>query len=114
DPCIDQAVVCGEGKNFLTALLVPHWDNVRAALKAEGITLVEGEEARAHQPAGVALLERVLRARLVHGSDMGRVKKFVVRPRARSVAAEEMTVSLKLRRNVIMQKYAERLEALYR
>ena len=36
DPCIDQAVVCGEGRNFLTALLVPPWDNVRARAAAGG------------------------------------------------------------------------------
>ena len=28
DPCIDQAVIVGEGRNFLTALIVPAWDNV--------------------------------------------------------------------------------------
>ena len=33
DPCIDQAVVCGEGRNYLCALLVPAWDNVRGALR---------------------------------------------------------------------------------
>src|SRR5262249_12625909 len=32
DTCIDQAVVCGEGRNYLTALLVPHWENLRRAL----------------------------------------------------------------------------------
>ena len=31
-----------------------------------------------------------------------------------SVAADEMTVSLKLRRNVILEKYRERVEELYR
>ncbi len=34
DPCIDQAVVFGEGRNFLTALLVPNWDNVAKAMRS--------------------------------------------------------------------------------
>src|SRR5262245_39799674 len=32
DPLIDQAVIHGEGRHFLTALIVPHWDKVRSAL----------------------------------------------------------------------------------
>lgn len=113
DPCIDQVVVCGEGKNFLTALLVPHWDNVRTALAAQGVTLVGDVEARARQPEVHVLMERLLRERLADVSHMEQVKKFVVLPRPFSVAEEEMTVSLKLRRNVIMQKYGRQLEALY-
>ena len=36
DPCIDQVVVHGEGRNFLTALIVPHWANLRDVLKKAG------------------------------------------------------------------------------
>ena len=43
-----------------------------------------------------------------------RVKRFAVLARPFSVAADELTVSLKLRRNVIFQHYKEELEALYR
>ena len=32
DPCIDQIVICGEGRNFLTALVVPHWTNLAGAM----------------------------------------------------------------------------------
>src|SRR5262249_40819450 len=42
DDCIDQAVVYGEGRHFLTALLVPHWDNLRRALSARGRRLPDG------------------------------------------------------------------------
>ena len=41
-------------------------------------------------------------------------KKFVVLPRPFSVANDEMTVSLKLRRNVVLAKYADRIEQMYR
>jgi long-chain acyl-CoA synthetase len=114
EPCIDQAVITGEGRNFLTALIVPAWDNVAKALTAAGATLAADEEARATQPAVVELLRRKMDAALAEVSKMEQVKKFVVLPRPFSVAADELTVSLKLRRNVVLTKYAALLEALYR
>jgi long-chain acyl-CoA synthetase len=114
DPCIDQVVIVGEGRNFLTALIVPAWDNVAKALKADGATLAADEEARATQPAVLDLLRRRIDAALADVSKMEQVKKFIVLPRPFSVAADEMTVSLKLRRNVVLTKYAAQLEALYR
>jgi long-chain acyl-CoA synthetase len=114
DTCIDQAVIVGEGRNFLTALIVPAWDNVAKALNADGITLTADAEARPTQPAVLDLLRHHIDAALTDVSKMEQVKKFLVLPRPFSVAADEMTVSLKLRRNVVLAKYAAQLEALYR
>jgi long-chain acyl-CoA synthetase len=113
DPCIDQAVVHGEGRNFLTALLVPNWDNVRNVLAAEGVTLAEDAQARTQQHEVVALLDQRVRNQLADVSNAEQVRKFIVLPQPFSVAAEEMTVSLKLRRNVVLDKYAGQLDALY-
>jgi long-chain acyl-CoA synthetase len=109
DPCIDQAVVCGEGRNFLTALIVPHWMNVRAAL-AE--TDISNEEAAS--PAVMRLLQRRIRRVLADVSSAEQVKKFLIVPQPFSIAADELTVSLKLRRNVVLTKYARQIEDLYR
>jgi long-chain acyl-CoA synthetase len=115
DPCIDQAVVCGEGRNYLTALLVPHWENLRRALRAEGLTLDhEAEEALAAHAAVSSFLQRRVETALADLANWERVKKFVVLPRPFSVDAEELTVSLKLRRNVVVAKHASHLERLYR
>jgi long-chain acyl-CoA synthetase len=108
DPCIDQAVVCGEGRNYLTALIVPHWANVRAAL-VQNASLEEQES-----PAVRELLQRRIQAALSEVCPAEQVKKFLVVPRPFSVAAEELTVSLKLRRTVVLAKYARQLEELYR
>ena len=60
------------------------------------------------------LLQRRIRAALADVSNAEQVKKFVLVPRPFSVADDELTVSLKLRRNVVLAKYARQLEELYR
>ncbi len=114
DPCIDQAVVCGEGRSYLTALVVPNWDNVRLVLATQGQTLAENEQERISQPEVAQLLQARIDACLAEVSRMEQVRKFVVLPRPFTVTADELTVSLKLRRNVVVRKYASQLDALYR
>jgi len=111
DPCIDQAVVCGEGRNYLTALVVPHWDNVRAALT--GGANRSSSDRLEMEPALSELLEARIRHALRDVSPAQQVKKFIVVPEPFSVAAEQLTVSLKLRRNFVLGQYAERIDALY-
>jgi long-chain acyl-CoA synthetase len=115
DECFDQTVVHGEGRNFLTALVVPHWDNLRKALRAAGTTLdSEPEEALARSATVRDFLKRRMDRALADVSNAERVKKFIVLPRPFTVAADELTVSLKLRRNVVFAKYQAELDALYR
>lgn len=115
DECIDQAVVGGEGRNFLTALIVPHWDNVRTHLQARGTPAIEeSEEQLAGDPRVRALLAERINAALAEVSNSEQVRKFLVLTKPFSVAADELTVSLKLRRNVVLGKYVKELETLYR
>lgn len=113
DPCIDQAAVHGEGHNFLTAVIVPHWDNVRHALKADGVHVDGNDVQLADEPAVHALLERRVRERLADVSPSEQVKKFLVLAKGFTIDAEELTVSMKLRRNVVTARHLRRLEALY-
>jgi long-chain acyl-CoA synthetase len=113
--CIDQVVIYGEGRKFLTALVVPHWNNVRQALRDRGINANhETEEKLSRHPAVQSLLRARIDGALADVSTWERVKKFLVLPRPFSVEAEELTVSLKLRRNIVFGKYAAELEAMYR
>src|SRR2546430_11963971 len=91
DPCVDQAVVCGEGRNFLTALVVPNWDNLRAALRAEGAAVDGAEpEELARHPAVTAFLRRRIARALADVSPSEQVKKVALLPRPFSVAAHEL------------------------
>jgi long-chain acyl-CoA synthetase len=113
DPCFDQAVVCGEGRNYLTALVVPQWDNVRRVLAEQGIAVPAGAENQ--PPPGVQIfLEKRIAKALADVSNAEQVKKFHIVPQPFSVANDELTVSLKLRRNIIFKRYANQIEAMYR
>jgi long-chain acyl-CoA synthetase len=114
DPCIDQVMVCGEGHSFLTALVVPDWGNLRAALESTGTRVHGDEEQLARDPAVHGLLEKRIRAALAEVSSWERVKQFVVLPQPFTVANEELTVSLKLRRNVILAHHRAAIEEMYR
>ena len=110
DPCFDQVVVCGEGRNFLTALVVPNWPRV---CQAVGVDAGRGEDVLAQDGAVKQFLTARVESRLVEAPPWERVKKIAVLPRAFSVAAEELTVSLKLRRGVILDRHRAVIEALY-
>jgi long-subunit acyl-CoA synthetase (AMP-forming) len=47
-------------------------------------------------------------------SSAEQVKKFLIVPQPFSVAADELTVSLKLRRNMVLARYARQTEEFYR
>jgi long-chain acyl-CoA synthetase len=115
DKCIDQAVVSGEGRNFLTAVIVPHWENLRRLLREEGMTIDSEPEETLARHAGVqALLKKRIDAALADVSSSEQVKKFVVRPKPFSLADDELTVSLKLRRKVVLGRHQVELDVLYR
>ncbi len=111
DPCIDQLVICGEGRNFLTALVIPHWANVARAMSlADPIDA----EALACDAKVCAFLEARVTQALAQEAAWEQVQKIVVLAQPFSVAQDEMTVSLKMRRNVIVERHRAQLEALYR
>jgi long-chain acyl-CoA synthetase len=109
DEYIDQALVYGEGKSFLTALIVPRYDKLRAALMVN-----EPGNARLVERADVHrfMMQRV-QAALADVAAWEKVQHFILLPRPFTQEAEELTVSLKLRRGTIFQKHKDRLEALY-
>ncbi|MFL5242390.1 MAG: AMP-dependent synthetase/ligase [Gemmataceae bacterium] len=114
DSLIDQAVVCGEGRNYLTALIVPHWDNLRKELEACGIlTDSEPIEGLANEPAVREMLKQRIDKALADGANWEQVKRFAVLSQPFTVGKDELTLTQKLRRAVVQEHYAARINALY-
>jgi long-chain acyl-CoA synthetase len=79
-----------------------------------GVPLPGDEAARCQHPAVRELLERRIRAALAELSNWEQVRRFAVLPRPFSVAEDELTPTLKLRRGVVLKKYAALVDAMYR
>lgn len=111
-PAIDQAVVYGDGRHFVSALIVPNFDSLRSQAERLGCD-IESDGRFIRTPElhewYAAEIERLMQA----VSQPERVKKFLLLARPFEVGAEELTATLKVRRRHIISKYETELAALY-
>lgn len=112
DPLIEQAVVLGDGRSYLTALIVPNREVLAAELNRQGKS-IPAAELLSHADV-LAMFERRITACLRSVSQYEQVGKFTLLERPLSVEQGEMTLTLKLRRDVIYQNFADAIEAMYR
>jgi long-chain acyl-CoA synthetase len=99
-PEIAQAMVYGDRRPHLVALLVPDIEEL-AALKAD---------PQALQDALGNAVDRVNKELSV----IEKVRRFIVADGPFTVENEQLTPSMKIRRHVLTAAYGERLDALYR
>lgn len=112
DPLIEQAVVIGDGRSYLTALIVPNRDALSAELHRQDKN-IPLHEALQH-PDVVSLYRERIDARLACVSQYEQVGKFTLLARPLSVDHGELTLTLKLRRDAIYENFAGAIEAMYR
>ena len=112
DPLMAQALVVGDERNYLVALIVPAGEALRAEIAARGIAVASAEEALTH-PDILALYQQRINERLQEVSPFEQVRKFVLLPRAFSIETGELTAKLSLRRKVIENNFREEIAALY-
>jgi long-chain acyl-CoA synthetase len=111
-PYIDQVIVCGEGRKYITALVVPARDQLWAFARERGLAAAGYEDLLARAET------RELIAREIEGATAARapyekVKVFCLLPEGFTLANDLLTPTLKLRRSLILRRYADRIEAMY-
>jgi long-chain acyl-CoA synthetase len=112
DPLIEQAVVLGDGRSYLTALIVPNRDALTAELRRQGKEIPPAEMLR--HPDVLSLYDERIKGRLACVSQYEQVGKFTLLDRPLSIELGEMTLTLKLRRDAIYKNFADTIEAMYR
>jgi long-chain acyl-CoA synthetase len=112
-PYIANAVVVGSTRRFISALIVPDFDKLESRARAQGIPFKDRAELCRRTELIDFLLDEVNRV-TPDLAPYERIKKIAVLDRDFDIDAGEVTPTLKVKRNIVEQKYADLIEALYR
>ena len=112
DYYVEQVAAIGDGRPFLSALIVPQFEALQDWARAEGLVfdsrraLAEDERVRAFMSARIQAQQQDL-------PSYERIKRFTLLPERFSQAGGEITPTLKNVRPVIAAKYAAVIDAMY-
>jgi len=109
---ISQAVVFGDRKPYLAALLTIDPDECKALAEKVGASSHDAADL-ANDPAVRKELQGAVDAANQKFARIEQVKKFTVLERDLSQEHEELTPTLKVKRNVVYERYKDEFEALY-
>ena len=111
---VNQVVVVGSSRKFPAALIVPEWEALKSALRADGQEIDRTHADLASHSAAVKLVQKDVTSITAHLSDYERVRRVALLAEEFSIEKGEMTPTLKVKRAVIDQKYGKLIDELYR
>ena len=111
-PYILNAMVVGDKRKFIVALIVPNPATVGAKAADQGIKFASNTEMAAH-PSVHALIDSEVKRLTVHLAQYETIKRFALLPEDFTFDNGSLTFTLKLKRRVVEQQYAGVIESLY-
>ena len=112
DPLIDQAVVYGDNRKFISALVVPNLEVLTELAEESGFSVeIDGDfivTTELH-----AAIEQRIEALMQSFSRPEQVRRFLVLARPFALEEDELTATMKVRRRHIIEKYQAELDGLY-
>ena len=108
-PLIAEAVVIGDRRKFLTALLVLDPEAAKRFAEERGL----GAEAPHRSEAIRAEVQRGVDEVNSRLANVETIKKFTLLDRAFSIDTGELTPTLKVKRRVVVENFAREIEAMY-
>ncbi len=112
DIFIDQVAVFGDRRKYISALVVPAFEQLEAWARAKGIVPASRSDLVAH-PNVIAFLKSRIEARSKNLAPFENIKKFTMLPCAFTEEQGEVTPTLKIRRKFIYQRYKKLIDAMY-
>lgn len=113
EPLILQAVVFGDGRDYLSALIVPNAAALQQEFVRRGKEFPAPAEILTH-PDVLALYEERIQERLRNVSYYEQIRKFRLMNRGFTIDSGELTPKLSLRRKIIEANCREQIESMYR
>ena len=111
-PYIAQAVCVGERRPYITALIVPNFENLEGYLNEHGIHGLTRERVAEHQLTR-ALVEAAVKEANADLAPFERIRRVEILTKEFSLDAGEITPKLNVRRNVITEHYQAVIDEMY-
>ena len=111
-PYILNALVVGDRRKFIVALIVPNPVTIAAKAADQGIKFSTDAELAAH-PWVHTLIDAEVKRLTIHLAQYETIKRFALLPEDFTYDNGTLTFTLKLKRRVVEQQYAAVIESLY-
>ncbi|RAJ10573.1 long-chain acyl-CoA synthetase [Chitinophaga skermanii] len=111
-PFIEQLMVVGADRKFTGALIVPNFRNLEDWCQKHGIPFSNKHDILQH-PEVKGLFQTTVDKYNQYFNHIEQVKKFELLPEEWTVDTGELTPTLKLKRKIILEKYANEIEHIY-
>jgi long-chain acyl-CoA synthetase len=112
-PYIREAVVIGDRRKFLTALIGVERDTVGNWATRRGVTFTTYADLSA-KPEVRALVQQAVDAANAELAQVERVKRFTMITRELDHEDGDLTATQKVKRRAVAERFAEEIEAMYR
>jgi long-chain acyl-CoA synthetase len=109
---ISQIVLIADGKQYVSALIVPNFDFLKEFAKKNNIPNSDWEKT-VHDKQVVDFYKEILKDLQKDLSDYEKVKKFTLMPAEFEIKSGEITPTLKIKRNTVLKNYAGLIEKMY-
>ena len=111
-PYILNAMVVGDQRKFVVALIVPNPATVSAKLAEEGLKFSTNAELAAH-PRAYALIENEVSRLTTHLAQYENIKRFALLPDDFTFDSGSLTFTMKLKRRVVEKQFNDLISKLY-
>lgn len=108
-PLVEHAVVCGDGRHYLSALLTINQDALAALAAA---SLISGQDLRRH-PLVLEELQRGIDEVNARQARVAHIRKFSVLPCTLSIEAGDLTPTLKVKRKAVIERHQHLVDEMY-
>jgi long-chain acyl-CoA synthetase len=113
NPYISNAVVVGDRRRFITALIVPNFEKIEEYAKFAKIPFADRAELVRNEQI-VNFFRSEIERSTPNLASYERIKKIAILDHEFEIERDEITPTLKVKRNIIENKYQDVIEGLYR
>lgn len=110
---VEQVVTTGEGKKFISALIVPNFVILEDYCQKNNITYSSREEL-VQKPEIIKLYEEKIAQRTESLGQVEKIKKFTLLTSELTQEGGELTPTMKLKRKAIGEKYLPQIDNMYK